>query len=153
VAEVISGAERKVPLNQTPVKKSYTLDVITLRILSVLAVVFGLLTLKAGGAVIFDIGSMRQVEGHFVPFVVWFNFLSGFFYIAAGIGLWMQKRWAASLSIALLISIVITYIFFGIHVLTGGPYEMRTVYAMALRTFLWLVISIVSYKQIRLARR
>jgi len=122
----------------------------TLRILSVIAVVFGLLTLKAGGSVIFNIGSARQVEGNFVPFVVWFNFLSGFFYIAAGIGLWLQRRWAVTLSIALVISISITYIVFGIHVLNGGPYEMRTVYAMALRTFVWGVISIVSYKQIRL---
>jgi len=121
---------------------------ITLRIFSLTAIVFGLLTLKEGGTVIFDIGSARQTAGNFVPYVVWFNFLSGFFYIAAGIGLWIQKRWAASLSIALLISIVITYIVFGIHVLNGGPYEMRTVYAMALRTFLWAVISIASYKQI-----
>ena len=124
----------------------------TLRILSVIAVVFGLLTLKAGGSVIFNIGSARQVEGNFVPFVVWFNFLSGFFYIAAGIGLWLQRRWAVTLSIALVISISITYIVFGIHVLNGGPYEMRTVYAMALRTFVWGVISIVSYKQLRLHR-
>ena len=120
----------------------------TLRILSVIAVVFGLLTLKAGGSVIFNIGSARQVEGNFVPFVVWFNFLSGFFYIAAGIGLWLQRRWAVTLSIALVISIFITYIVFGIHVLNGGPYEMRTVYAMALRTLVWGVISMVSYKQI-----
>jgi len=120
----------------------------TLRILSVIAVVFGLLTLKAGGSVIFNIGSARQVEGNFVPFVVWFNFLSGFFYIAAGIGLWLQRRWAVTLSIALVISISITYIVFGIHVLNGGPYEMRTVYAMALRTLVWGVISMVSYKQI-----
>lgn len=131
-------------------KESYTIDMITLRILSVIAVVFGLLTLKEGGSVIFNIGSLRQAAGNFVPFVVWFNFLSGFFYIAAGIGLWTQKRWAVSLSIALLIGIVITYIVFGIHVLNSGPYEVRTVYAMALRTFLWAVISIVSYKQIRL---
>jgi len=120
----------------------------TLRILSVIAVVFGLLTLKAGGSVISNIGSARQVEGNFVPFVVWFNFLSGFFYIAAGIGLWLQRRWAVTLSIALVISISITYIVFGIHVLNGGPYEMRTVYAMALRTLVWGVISMVSYKQI-----
>ena len=126
---------------------------ITLRIFSLIAIVFGLLTLKEGGTVIFDIGSARQTAGNFVPSVVWFNFLSGFFYIAAGIGLWIQKRWAASLSIALLISIVIAYMFFGIHVLSGGPYEMRTVYAMALRTFLWGVISAVSYRQMRLLPR
>lgn len=122
---------------------------ITLRIFSLIAMVFGLLTLKEGGTVIFDIGSARQTAGNFVPYLVWFNFLSGFFYIAAGIGLWMQKRWALYLSVAVLISIVIAYLFFGIHVLSGGPYEMRTVYAMALRTFLWGVISIVSYNSLR----
>src|SRR4030042_6552394 len=122
---------------------------ITLRIFSVIASVFGLLTLKEGGSVIFDIGSARQAAGNFVPFVVWFNFLSGFFYIAAGIGLWLQKRWAVTLSIALVISIALTYIVFGIQILNGAPYEMRTVYAMALRTFLWIVISVVAYKQIR----
>ena len=79
----------------------------TLRILSAIAVVFGLLTLKAGGSVIFDVGSACQAEGNFVPSVVWFNFLSGFFYIAAGIGLWMQKRWALYLSVALFVSLVI----------------------------------------------
>jgi hypothetical protein len=122
---------------------------ITLRILSVIAVVFGLLTLKEGGSVIFDIGSARQAAGSFVHYVVWFNFLSGFFYIAAGIGLWLQKRWAVTLSVALVISIALTYIVFGIHILNGGTYEMRTAYAMALRTFLWGVISIVSNKQLR----
>ncbi|MHB8880869.1 MAG: hypothetical protein ACYC69_05065 [Thermodesulfovibrionales bacterium] len=123
---------------------------IILRILSVIAVVFGLLTLKAGGSVIFDIGSMRQVEGNYVPFVVWANFLSGFFYIAAGVGLWMRKRWAATLSVAVLIGIVMTFIFFGMHVLNNGLYEMKTVYAMTLRTLLWAVISIVAYRHLRL---
>lgn len=120
-----------------------------LRILSVTAVVFGLLTLKAGGSVIFTIGPVRQAEGNFVPFVVWFNFLSGFFYIAAGVGLWMKKRWALYLSIVLFFCIVIAYIFFGVHVLSGGLYEKRTAYAMALRAFLWGVISIASYRQMR----
>jgi len=123
---------------------------ITLRIVSVIAVVFGVLTLKAGGSVIFNIGSLRQAEGNFVPFVLWFNFLSGFFYIAAGIGFWLQKRWSMSLSIALVTSITLTYIVFGIHIFNGGLYEMRTVYAMTLRTALWAVISIVAYRQSRL---
>jgi hypothetical protein len=80
--------------------------------------------------------------------VLWVNFLSGFVYIAAGIGLWMHKRWAALLSVALLIGIAITYVAFGVSILQGQLYEMRTVYAMALRTLLWCVISVVSYKKI-----
>jgi len=135
------------------VKRNNTTRVKTLKFLATVAFVFGLLTLKAGGSVIFNIGYARQTEGNYVPFVVWFNFLSGFFYVAAGISLWMQKRWAVSLSIALLISIAIAYIFFGIYILSGGLYEKRTVYAMALRTFLWGVISVASYRQLRLHQR
>ncbi len=120
----------------------------TLRICSLIAVVFGLLTLKEGGAVILDIGTHRQTAGNIVPPVLWFNFLSGFFYVAAGIGLWMQKRWAASLSAALMIGIVITDILLGIHVLRGGLYEMRTVYAMAFRTTFWVAVSLVSHRRL-----
>jgi len=120
----------------------------TLKILSVVAVLFGLLTLKKGGSVIFNIGSARQDAGNYVPYVLWINFLSGFMYIVAGIGLWMRKRWAALLSVALLICVALTYSAFGIHILRGEPYEMRTVCAMALRTALWCVISAVSYKEL-----
>ena len=83
MAEVISGTERKMHLNQKPVKKSYTMDAITLRILSVIAVVFGLLTLKAGGLVIFNIGSLRQAEGNFVFFPTgWLVFYAACLYKA-----------------------------------------------------------------------
>ena len=36
-----------------------------------------------------------------MPFVVWFNFLAGFAYIAAGVGLWVRRRWAVVLAAAL----------------------------------------------------
>ena len=42
-----------------------------------------------------DPGAARQAAGHYVPFVLWFNFLAGFAYIVAGVGLWMRRRWAA----------------------------------------------------------
>ncbi len=31
----------------------------------------------------------RVAAGNFVPFVVWFNFLAGFVYVAAGVELWL----------------------------------------------------------------
>jgi len=61
---------------------------------SLLAVGFGLLTLREGGAVLFVDGAARQAAGHYVPFVLWFNSLAGFAYIVAGVGLWMRRRWA-----------------------------------------------------------
>lgn len=41
------------------------------------------------------------VAGDAVPFVLWFNFLSGFVYVLAGTGIAMSRRWAVMLSIAL----------------------------------------------------
>ena len=62
-------------------------------LISAVAVVFGLLTIKSGGSVLFIDGVDRQAAGNYVPFVLWFNFLAGFFYIVAGVGLWLQKLW------------------------------------------------------------
>ncbi|HCF2751418.1 TPA: hypothetical protein NIB35_006709, partial [Pseudomonas aeruginosa] len=59
-------------------------------LISLLAIGFGLLTLREGGAVLFVDGAARQAAGHYVPFVLWFNFLAGFAYIVAGVGLWMR---------------------------------------------------------------
>jgi len=70
-------------------------------LISLLAIGFGLLTLREGGAVLFVDGAARQAAGHYVPFVLWFNFLAGFAYIVAGVGLWMRRRWAAWLAIVI----------------------------------------------------
>ena len=49
-------------------------------LISAVAVVFGLLTIKSGGSVLFIDGVDRQAAGNYVPFVLWFNFIAGFFY-------------------------------------------------------------------------
>ena len=64
-------------------------------IITVIAVVFGLLTIKSGGSVLFVGGIAREDAGNYVPFVLWFNFLAGFTYLLAGAGLFMRKHWAA----------------------------------------------------------
>ena len=60
-------------------------------VVTVIAVVFGLLTIKSGGSVLFIDGIDREDAGNYVPFVLWFNFLTGFVYLFAGAGLFMQK--------------------------------------------------------------
>ena len=51
-----------------------------------IAFAFGALTIKSGGAVIFIDGPARVAAGNYLNFVVWFNFIGGFFYILAGLG-------------------------------------------------------------------
>ncbi|MBV1722489.1 MAG: hypothetical protein KUA43_03505 [Hoeflea sp.] len=107
-----------------------------------LALVFGALTIVSGGRVLFGGPEMLAAAGNTVPFVLWFNFLSGFAYIAVALGIAFRKNWARTLAAALAIAIVAVFALFGWHVLAGGVYEMRTVGAMALRSAVWIGIAI-----------
>ncbi|MCW8935584.1 MAG: hypothetical protein OQK98_12735 [Gammaproteobacteria bacterium] len=111
-------------------------------IFSLLAAAFGLLTIKSGGEVLFIDGEARLAAGHYVPFVLWFNFSAGFVYIIAAIGLWKMRPWSAQLSFLLAMSTLIVFAAFGLHIVNGGEYEMRTVIAMSLRSVVWIVIAV-----------
>ncbi len=117
-------------------------------IVTVIAVLFGLLTIKSGGQVLFGEMLYQKAAGNYVLFVVWFNFLAGFLYIAAGAGIWMLRRWAVWLSLLIAIATIIIFAFFGLHILEGGAYEARTCVAMSLRSLVWILISIFSYRGI-----
>ena len=117
-----------------------------LRGASVFAVLFGLLTLKEGSTVLFGGEAARTAAGAYVPFVLWFNFLAGFAYVAAGLALWRRLGWAAWLALCIGLATALVFAAFGIHVLTGGAFEVRTVAAMALRTTVWLGIAILAWR-------
>ena len=117
--------------------------------ISLVAVLFGLMTIKEGGAVLFGSEEARAAAGNYVPFVLWFNFLSGFAYVVAGIGLWMQQRWAVWLAVAIVVAIAVTFAAFGIHIYSGGAFEQRTVIAMNMRTLVWVAISFVAVRSLR----
>lgn len=115
---------------------------------AVLAAVFGLLTIKEGGTVLFGDAAARAAAGAYVPFVLWFNFLAGFAYAIAAIGLWRRQRWAAWLAAGIAMATALTFAVFGVHVLAGGAYEQRTALAMALRTTVWTVIAALAWRQL-----
>lgn len=115
---------------------------------AVLAAVFGLMTIKEGGTVLFGDAAARAAAGAYVPFVLWFNFLAGFAYAIAAIGLWRRQRWAAWLAAGIAMATALTFAVFGVHVLAGGAYEQRTALAMALRTTVWTVIAVLAWRQL-----
>jgi hypothetical protein len=89
-----------------------------------------------------------KAAGNYVPFVLWFNFLAGFAYVVAGIGLWLERRWARQMAIGIAVATAITFGAFGVHVYFGGAFEHRTVIAMSLRTAVWAVIATASWRLI-----
>lgn len=117
--------------------------------ISLLAIGFGILTLKEGGAVLFGDEATRAAAGNYVPFVLWFNFIAGFAYIVAGIGLWLQQRWAVLLAFAIAVATAVTFAAFGLHIYSGAAYELRTVIAMSLRTLVWVMITALAVQAFR----
>jgi hypothetical protein len=115
-----------------------------IKLFAVVGVVFGLMTVVSGGTVLFGGAEARKLAGDYVPFVVWFNFIAGFFYVAAGAGLWRGSAWAVRLSFAIAVATLIVFGLFGVHVLGGGAYETRTVIALTVRSGLWFVIAFVA---------
>jgi hypothetical protein len=109
---------------------------------------FGLLTVRSGGAVLWQ-PEARQAAGNYVDFVVWFNFLAGFAYVAVGVGLWGWQRWSIWLAIAIAGATLIVFAAFGLHMLLGGSYEGRTVAAMSLRSVVWLSIAAAAYRYLK----
>lgn len=110
------------------------------------AVVFGALTILSGGKVLFGGPAAQAAAGDAVSFVLWFNFLSGFAYVLAGVGIAMGRRWAALLAVAVAVAIAAVFALFGLHVLQGGAFEMRTVGAMTLRLVVWVAIAAVAMR-------
>ena len=117
-----------------------------IRLMSVVAVAFGLLTLKEGGAVLLGSEAARAAAGNIVPFVLWFNFVAGFAYVAAGVGLWLGKRWATRLAMLIALANVAVLAALGVHIALGLGWEKRTLVAMLLRTVIWLVIAALAWR-------
>jgi len=110
-----------------------------------LAGVFGVATVISGGRVLFGPDSARAAAGHVVPFVLWFNFLAGFAYLAAAVGLLRDRRWGGWLALAIAAATAVVFAAFGLHVLRGGGYAPRTVAAMTLRTCFWAAIAALAW--------
>jgi hypothetical protein len=110
-------------------------------ILALVAIIFGIVTIIVGGKTLFGGAEERTAAGNIVPFVLWFNFVAGFVYVIAGVGLFLWKRWAAQLSAAVAAATIAVFIAFGVHILLDGAFESRTVGAMIVRSVVWIVIS------------
>ncbi len=114
--------------------------------LAVLALIFGAITLFKSGSVLFGPQSAREAVGLYVPFVVKFNFVAGFFYGLAGVGMWLGRAWACKLSAVITLATLVIAAAFAWHVFRGGEYEMQTVGALAVRAGFWLAVTLTLHK-------
>ena len=115
-----------------------------LHALSVVALIFGAASVFSAGQVLFGPEVRRLAVGNYVPFVVWFNFLAGFAYMVAAIGLFRHAKWGARLALAIGVATGMTFVALAGYIFTGGAFEAKTIGAMTLRTGVWGVIACVA---------
>ena len=108
--------------------------------IAIAAMIFGLATVISGGKSLFTVMG-AGAAGNYVLFVLWFNFVAGFAYILAGVGIAQDREWSRKLAVFIAASTCLVFVFFGIHIAAGGAYEFRTVIAMVLRSGFWLTVA------------
>lgn len=121
----------------------------TVKWMAIAAIVFGALTVFTGGRALFGSMESRANFGKAVPFVLWFNFLAGFVYIAAGAGLLLRRREAVYTSLFIAVSTILVFVGFGVHVIGGGAFERRTIGALTIRSLFWIGVTIVSIRAMK----
>ena len=112
-----------------------------LSVAAVVAIVFGLVTILAGGR------ALMAPPAGMVPFVVWFNTLAGLAYVAAGVGLWRSATWAAWLAAGIALATAAVLLAFLWHVVRGGAWMGRTPAAMGLRIVVWSAIAVLAFRR------
>lgn len=115
--------------------------------IALLAMAFGLATLFSSSNVLFGADEARELAGAYVPFVVWFNFIAGFIYVLAAIGIWLGRNWAVGLSAFIAAATATTALAFGFWAMQGGAFEMRTVGALTLRIGFWTVVGLLLFRR------
>ena len=102
-------------------------------ILLIFLIIFGGVTLFMSSSVLFDWFGIREKEGHFIPFVVWANWICGMLYLIAALGISRNQSWAKLLLIISLVILILTYFGLFIQINNGVPYETKTIGAMTFR--------------------
>ncbi|WP_319825779.1 hypothetical protein [Thalassovita sp.] len=112
------------------------------------AVFFGLLTMLSGSLALFGGEEAKAAAGDVVPFVLWFNTVAGLAYVAAGLAILSRSRLALPLSAAIAVATGGVMALFYVHVLQGGAYEIRTVFALGFRFAVWVALSAIAWRAV-----
>jgi hypothetical protein len=70
-------------------------------------------------------------------------------HILAGAGLLQRRRWAVYASLFIAVSTIFVFAAFGIHVMGGGAFEMRTMGALIFRALFWIAVTMVSLRTLK----
>ena len=106
--------------------------------------VFGVLTLVSGGRALLTEGGLDP-RRNAIPLILWFNFVSGFFYVLTSYLTFALNSCAKKVSLVLAGFNALALLYLVGHIFQGGLFENRTLAAMSFRAIFW--IALVTYFQ------
>lgn len=110
--------------------------------------IFGCVSLFMTSSIFFDWFGVREMEGHYVLFVVWANFICAFLYIFSSYGFFKQRLWTPVMMGMAFGILVVAFIGLLIHIYQGGIYEQKTIAAMSFRTSITFLLFWLSYRMV-----
>ena len=108
------------------------------RIAAVLALAIGLMTIMEGGSILLGIETKAY---HVLPWLLRYNVAMGFVSLAAGLGLWSDKKWSAVLATTILACHGAIFCSLAAMYLLGKTVAAVSIGAMLFRTGIWTVIN------------
>ena len=119
----------------------------SLKILSITAVVLGIVTFLIGFEYLIIQGAYLKLINNYLHFVVWFNFLSGIVYMVTGYGIWNVKPWAVYLSLLIVVFSLIVLAALSVHMFTDGQFRVWQIAEMAIKVLIWALILVFISKK------
>ena len=105
---------------------------------AIAAAIFGVATIVTGAGTLFG---PEPTPGSVVLFVLWFNFLAGFAYLAGACALYRRLPWALGAAIAIAAATTLVALGFVVYTTAGGAFSWRTPGALLLRVGFWAAIA------------
>ncbi|MGQ9371583.1 hypothetical protein [Azospirillum sp. ST 5-10] len=111
---------------------------LTMRILGVAAILFGVATLRAGVP--------RLAGGDTASLLPWLDVAVGLAYAGTGVGLLLARSWAARLAVLLAFLTAAVSAALGARMALAGGFEVAAVAALVLRALFWAVVGLFAWR-------
>lgn len=108
---------------------------------TIILVILGALSVFMSTSVAFDLFGIREMEGNYVPFILYTNMACGYLYLFAAYMNWKSLAISARTLLIATLALITAFVFFSIYIEKGGVYELKTVKAMVFRTVITAVLT------------
>lgn len=118
---------------------------IILKSSGIFMLLLGLVSLFMTTSIIFDLFHIQQMEGNYVSFIVYANFICSIIYLISAYGFFKEKK---STTVCLFVAssiLILAFIAFWIYIEKGGVYEIKTVKAMSVRTLITIAFTGIAW--------